>query len=343
MEIVTIGIDIAKTVFQVHGVDAAGDIVLRKRLSRGQFLKFMQSVPPCLVGMEACGAAHYWAREIIKLGHKVKLMPGQYVKPYVKRNKTDTADAEAICEAVTRPTMRFVAIRSAENQAALLQHRSRDILVKQRTMLVNAVRGHLAEFGVVAPKGLAHVAKLKALLQDCDGGDIPPLAGEILDVLFSQIIALTEQIDALEKRIAAEHRTNANSQRLTSIPGIGPLTASAILATVGDISAFKSGREFAAWLGLTPLEHSSGDKRYTGRISKRGDGYLRRLLVHGARAVVRMRSRKGAAPFEWLDNLLTRRPRNTATVALANKNARMIWALLTKGEVFKGYGPQTAV
>ena len=264
-------------------------------------------------------------------------MPGQYVNPYVKRNKTDAADAEAICEAVTRPSMRFVSIRSAQNQAVLLQHRSREILVKQRTMLVNAVRGHMAEFGIVTPKGLANVAKLQSLLEDSESGNIPTLAKEILNVLFDQIGVLSEQIEALQQHITQEHRANATSQRLASIPGIGPLSASAILATVGDISAFKSGREFAAWLGLTPLEHSSGDKRYTGGISKRGDGYLRRLLVHGARAVVRMRNRKGAAPFPWLDDLLERLPRNTATVALANKNARMIWALLTKEETFKGY------
>jgi len=239
--------------------------------------------------------------------------------------------------------MRFVAVRTAENQAVLLQHRSREILVKQRTMLVNAVRGHMAEFGIVAPKGLPSVIKLKALLAEHAGQDIPALAGEILDMLFAQIETLTEKIDALQKRIAREHQTNEISQRLASIPGIGPLTASAILATVGDAGIFKSGREFASWLGLTPHEHSSGSKRRIGSISKRGDGYLRRLLVHGARAVVRMRSRKGAPPFPWLDGLLERRPRNMATVALANKNARMIWALLKRGEIFKGYGHQAAV
>lgn len=343
MSIVTIGIDIAKNVFQVHGVDERGKVIMRKRLSRGRFLDFMGSVPACLVGMEACGSSHHWARELSKLGHEVKLMPGQYVKPYVKRNKTDAADAEAICEAVARPSMRFVAVRTAENQAVLLQHRSRELLVKQRTMLVNAVRGHMAEFGIVAAKGLPCIIKLKSLLAEHTGQNIPALAGEIMEMLFAQIEALTEKIDALQKRIAQEHQANEVSQRLASIPGIGPLTASAILATVGDARTFSSGREFAAWLGLTPLEHSSGNKRRIGAISKRGDGYLRRLLVHGARAVVRMRSRKNAPPFPWLDGLLDRRPRNMATVALANKNARMVWALLTKGGAFKGYGHRVAV
>jgi transposase len=337
VKIVTIGIDIAKSVFHVHGVEKSGAVVLRKRLSRGQFLDFMKSVAPCLIGMEACGSAHHWARQIAALGHEVKLMPAQYVKPYVKRNKTDMADAEAICEAVTRPTMRFVEIKSTSAQAVLLQHRSRELLVKQRTMLVNAVRAHMAEFGIIAPQGLRNVSKLRALMEEQSAASLPSLARDMLELLFKQIETLTEKIDTLEKRIAQWHRESEICQRLASIPGVGPLTATAILASVGNAKSFKTGRAFAAWLGLTPLEHSTGGKQRLGGISKRGDGYLRRLLVHGARAVVRTQARKNAPAFAWLDNLLARKHKNTATVALANKNARIIWAVLTKENMFTGY------
>jgi len=337
MPVVTLGIDLAKNVFQLHGVDAAGNKVLVKRLSRSQVLPTLSKLNSCLVGMEACGSSHYWAREIQALGHEVRLMPGQYVKPYVKRNKTDAADAEAICEAVTRPTMRFVPIKDAEQQAVLMHHRSRELLVKQRTMLANAIRGHLGEFGLVVAQGLRNVSKLKLLLDSADPKTLPTYGKQVLELLFEQIEAVNANILVLEKRIKQWHQESELSRRLTSIPGVGPLTASAVVAHIGKAECFNSARSFAAWLGLTPMEHSSGGKSYKGGISKRGDGYIRRLLVHGARAVVRMRSRQDASPMPWLDGLLARKNRNTATVALANKNARMIWALLAHGTSFRGY------
>ena len=332
MPIVTIGLDLSKSVFQLHAVDENGAVVIRKKLSRTQVLPTLEKIPPCLIGMEACGSAHHWAREISALGHEIRLMPAQYVKPYVKRNKTDSADAEAICEAVTRPTMRFVAVKSVEQQAMMLNHRGRELLVKQRTMLANAIRAHLAEFGVVTAQGTRNLDKLKQIAKN---GALAKSAMEVLDILFEQFEELNTRIKALELRIHAAHKNNEISQRLTSIPGIGPLTASAIVASVGEAKNFQSARSFAAWLGLTPREYSSGGKQVLGSISKRGDGYIRKLLVHGARAVVRMRSRKNAEPMPWLDGLLERKHRNTATVALANKNARVVWALLNSGQVFE--------
>lgn len=335
MTIVTLGIDIAKHVFQLHGVDAAGTIILRKQLPRKRLLDYLSNLEPCLVGIEACGSSHYWARQIALLGHDVRLMPAHYVKPYVKRNKTDAADAAAICEAVTRPDMRFVAVKSAEQQALLLNHRSRELLVKQRTMLVNAVRGHMAEFGVVVAQGLRNIPKLADLLDKHPDELIPDEAKGLLRMLFAQINSLNEKVVALEKRIALWHKRDEACQRLSTIPGVGPMTATAIVASIGDGCLFSSGRAFAAWLGLTPCEYSSGGKQQMGGISKQGDGYIRRLLVHGARAVVRMRSREGAPPSPWLDGLLARKHRNAATVALANKNARMAWVILTRGEIYQ--------
>lgn len=335
MSIVTVGIDISKHVFQLHGVDAKGDTVLRKRLTRGQFIEFFTDFPSCLIGMEACSGAHHWARELQALGHNVRLMPAQYVKPYVKRNKHDMADAEAICEAVTRPTMRFVEIKSLEQQGMLMLHRARELLVKQRTMLANALRAHLAEFGIVVAQGLCNITKLEMALTDQADDDIPSVAREVFDILFQQIRHINEKIDTLEKRLLIWHKSNENSQRLATIPGIGPLSATALIATIGEIRNFKSARHFSAWLGLTPKEYSTGGKIRSGRISKRGDGYIRRLLVHGARAVVRCRTRKNAAPSPWLDGLLARKAKNIATVALANKNARVVWALLAKKEMYR--------
>ncbi len=335
MTIVTLGIDIAKNVFQLHGVDASGTVILRKQLPRKRLLNYLSNLDSCLVGMEACGSSHYWGRQISSLGHEVRLMPAQYVKPYVKRSKTDAADAAAICEAVTRPDMRFVAIKSADQQAVLLHHRSREILVKQRTMLINAVRAHMAEFGVVVAQGLQNVDKLATLLNEHAGHLIPTEAKSILQMLFAQITSLNDSITDLENRIKLWHKRDEACQRLSTIPGIGPLTATAIVASIGDGHLFSSGRSFAAWLGLTPREHSSGGKQQLGGITKQGDGYIRRLLVHGARAVVRMKTRKDAPPSPWLDSLLARKHRNTATVAVANKNARMAWAILTKGEIYQ--------
>ena len=331
MPIVTIGLDLAKSVFQLHAIDEHGAVIMRKRLTRGQVLPVLEKIPPCLVGMEACGSAHHWAREIQALGDEVRLMPAQYVKPYVKQNKTDAADAEAICEAVRRPTMRFVAVKSIEQQAVMLNHRGRELLVKQRTMLANAIRAHFAEFGIITAQGTQNLCKLK---QAAEQGSLTKTAIDVLELLFDQLDALNKNIKALELRIHTWHKSNETSQRLTSIPGIGPLTASAIVASVGTAGSFGTARSFAAWLGLTPREHSSGGKQMLGGISNRGDGYIRKLLVHGARAVVRMRSRKNAEPMPWLDGLLERKHRNAATVALAHKNARVVWALLNTGEVF---------
>src|ERR1700750_2246583 len=274
MEITTVGLDLAKRVFQVHGSDGAGQVVVRKALRRAQVLPFFSKLPPCLVGIEACGTSHHWARELIKLGHDVRLMPPAYVKAYVKRGKTDAADAEAICEAVSRPSMRFVPLKSAEQQSTLMLHRSRDLLVRQRTMLVNAIRGHFAEFGIVAPQGVRRVGELAALLIEEDATTLPPLARQALRVLLAQLQALDDQIANLEAAVIASHRDNEASRGLASIPGVGPITASAIVASVANAHQFKSARHFAAWLGLTPRSHSTGGKERLGGISKQGDPYL---------------------------------------------------------------------
>lgn len=333
MQVMMIGLDLAKNVFQVHGVDARERPVLRKRLSRAKVLEFFAQLPPCRVGMEACPGAHWWARQLLQLGHDVSLMPPQYVRPYVKRNKNDAADAEAICEALTRPSMRFVPVKSLEQQAALLLHRTRNLLVAQRTQLVNALRGHLAEFGVVAAKGLGRVRDLVALLAEANDDRVPPLAREVLSTVVTQLREVTQKITELERQLLRWHRTNEVSQRLATIPGVGPITATALVATVGDPAYFRSGRQFAAWLGLVPRQRSSGGKEWLGGISKRGDGYVRRLLVHGARTVVRWQKRY--AKSVWLGDLLVRRPVNVATVALANKNARIAWALMRRNETYQ--------
>jgi transposase len=340
MQTTTIGLDLAKNVFQVHGVDARERAVLRKRLPRTKVLEFFAQLPPCRIGMEACPGAHWWARQLLRLGHDVRLMPPQYVRPYVKRNKNDAADAEAICEALTRPSMRFVPIKSLEQQAALLLHRTRDLLVAQRTQLVNALRGHLAEFGVVTAKGIGRVRELVALLAEAEEERIPPLAREVLLTVVGQLREIERKITELERQLLAWHRTNEVSRRLATIPGVGPITATALVATVGDPAYFRSGRQFAAWLGLIPRQRSSGGKQWLGGISKRGDGYVRRLLVHGARTVVRWQKRRAPTPT-WLGDLLMRRPVNVATVALANKNARIAWALMVRNETFQaGFAPR---
>ena len=286
-QLTTIGLDIAKNVFQLHGVDAAGNVLLRKQLRRGDVLRFFSGLSPCLVGMEACATAHYWARELVKLGHTVRLMPPAYVKPYVKRGKTDAADAEAIAEAVTRPTMRFVAVKTAEQQAVLMLHRVRDLLVRQRTMLINALRGHLAEFGIIAARGPGGVTAAIVALHEMQDS-MPVLARVALHGLVDQLRIVRDEVVKVEKRIVAQHRADDASRRLATIPGIGPITASAIAAAVPDATLFKSGRQFAAWLGLTPRTHSSGGKERLVGITKQGDGYIRRLLVIGATAVIRL-------------------------------------------------------
>jgi transposase len=331
MQITTIGLDLAKHVFQVHGVDALGDGIEKRRLRRGQVLAYFGKLPPCLVGMEACATAHFWARELRRLGHDVRLLPPQYVKPYVRRGKNDAADAAAICEAVSRPSMRFVPIKSEEQQSLLVIHRARDLLVRQRTQLINAIRGHLAEFGLIGAQGVPNV---KRLLDDMRGDvEIPGDVCDVIEVFAEQLGALEQRIDLLEARIAACHKTSAMSQRLATIPGIGPVIATAIAATVADPSAFRSGREFAAWLGLTPTQRSTGGKQRLGRISRKGDQYIRRLLIIGAQTVL-LRS-KAAKANPWIQNLLARCARLKVAVALANKMARIAWAVMAKGEPYR--------
>lgn len=333
--ITTVGLDLAKNVFQVHGSDSEGQAVLRKKLRREQVLKFFTTFSPCLVGLEACGSAHYWAREIGALGHKVKLIPPQYVRPFVKTNKNDAADAEAIAEALVRPTMRFTPIKSAEQQSVLMLHRIREILVKQRTMLINAVRGHCSELGFIASQGAARVNDLIAIIEDPDDTRLPLIAREALSVLISQLHAIKLEISTLEKKLRAWHRTQEASQHLTTIPGVGIITATALVATIGDGSQFKSGRQMSAWLGLVPRQNSSGGKDRLGRISKRGDGYLRRLLVHGSRAVLRCQRAVPERQSPWVGELLVRRPTNVVLVAMANKTARVVWAMMRDQQDFR--------
>ncbi len=335
MQIVTtIGLDLAKSVFQVHGVDAAGKVVVARQLRRGQVLDFFRKLPPCLVGMEACSSAHHWARELTKLGHTVRLMPPAYVKPYVRRGKNDAADAAAICEAVARPSMRFVPIKSVDQQAALMAHRCRDLLIRQRTQLINALRGHLNELGLVAAQGREGVAALIAIARREEAGALPQAVRDALLPLIEMLEQLAGRIGALEKSIHAQHRACDASRRLETIPGIGVIGATAIVATITDPGAFKSGRDLAAWIGLVPRQNSSGGKERLGRISKQGDRYLRRLLIGGAAAVLR-HARAHPEKHPWLMQLLARRPAKVAMVALANKMARIAWAVLTRGETYR--------
>lgn len=332
MKLSACGIDLAKAVFQVHGVDLHGKPCLRKQLRRAEMLTFFVKLEPCLIGMEACGGAHYWARKLSQMGHTVKLMAPQFVKPYVKTNKNDAADAEAICEAVTRPTMRFVAIKTEQQQALLAIHRARQGFVKARTAQANQIRGLLAEFGIVIPQGLCHVSPRLAALADPSSGQLPGSFCNLLQRLADNLKELDRQVKELEQQIRLWHEQSVASQRLAEIPGIGPITASALVATIGDARCFKNGRQLAAWMGLVPRQHSSGGKPVLLGISKRGDCYLRTLLVHGARAVIRHAEHKAEHAANWLGRLLGRRNKNVAAVALANKNARMVWALLMHDE-----------
>jgi transposase len=334
MQITTIGLDIAKNVFQVHGIDATEKVVVRKQLRRSKVIAFFEALPPCLVGMEACASAHYWARELRKLGHEVRLMPAKDVKAYVKRNKNDAVDAEASCEAVRRPTMRFVGVKSAEQQGRLMQHRTRDLLLRQRTQVINALRAHLAELGVVAAQGREGLKELLAIIADENDDRLPVDARASLIVLAAQLQALQTLIGSIEKRLVVQHRANEASKRLETIPGIGVLGASAIAATVSDPNVFRSGRDFAAWIGLVPRQDSTGGKQKLGPISKQGDRYLRRILVVGAIAVLRY-AKQNPEKYPWLTQLLARRPFKVVAVALANKMARMAWALLAKGGTYR--------
>ncbi|WP_158913272.1 IS110 family transposase [Caulobacter sp. S45] len=333
-QVVTIGLDLAKSVFQVHGVDAAGGIVVRRQIRRPQLVAFFAKQPACLVGMEACAPSHHWARELMALGHQVKLMPAQYVKPYVKRGKNDAADAEAICEAVTRPTMRFVAIKSPEQQSAMMLHRVRLVLCRQRTQLTNAMRAHLAEFGIVAPIGRLGMERLLGVIEDPTDRRIPADARTCLKMLAVQLKTLKEQILENDRRIIADARRTEVGRRLMEVPGIGPVLASALVAAVADPAIFRSGRDLAAWIGLVPRQNSSGGKERLGSISKAGHRYLRQMLVVGAMAVIRHAGRS-AEQRAWLMQLLARRKPKVAAVALANKTARMVWAMMTSGERYR--------
>ena len=334
MQITTIGLDIAKNVFQVHGIDGDEKVVVRKQLRRSQVIRFFQELAPCLVGLEACATAHYWARELMKLGHKVRLMPAKDVKAYVKRNKNDAADAAAICEAVSRPTMRFVPAKSAEQQAELMQHRARDLLMRQRTQLINAIRGHMAELGISAPQGREGIKQLLAIIAADEDTRLPADARASLIVLAAQLQAIQTTIGSLERRIVARHRSNQDSKRLQTIPGIGVIGATAIAATVTDPTVFRSGRDFAAWVGLVPRGDSTGGKHKLGPISKQGDRYLRRILVGGAVSILR-RAKLNPQRYPWVTRLLARRPFKVVAIALANKMARVAWALVAKGGIYR--------
>jgi len=334
MKITTIGIDLAKEMFQIHGVDTHGKAVLRKQLRRSEMAKFFANLEPCLIGMEACGSAHHWARKLSEFGHTVKLMAPQFVKPYVKTNKNDMADAEAICEAVSRPNMRYVPMKTIEQQAILSVHRARQGFVKARTAQGNQMRGLLSEFGIVIPQGIHSIAKrIPDILEDAENG-LPGTMRRLLGRLNDHLKELDRQVNELERQIVLWHKENELSRKLEAIPGIGPITASAIVATVGNAMEFKNGRQLAAWMGLVPRQHSSGGKQNLLGISKRGDTFLRTLMIHGARAVIRFAENK-AVPESWLCKLMARRNKNVAAVALANKNARIIWALLAKGMAFR--------
>lgn len=337
--IATVGLDIAKSVFQVHGVDATGEVVVRKRLSRARVIPFFAKLPRCLVGIEACSTSHHWARELIALGHDVRLMPAQYVKPYVKRGKNDAADAEAICEAVTRPTMRFVAVKTPEQQSVMMLHRVRLMLNRQRTQLSNATRAHMSEFGIVAPVGRIGLERLLAIVADKDDESIPPDARLCLEMLGAQLAIVKEQILENDRRIRASARDTEVGRRLMEIPGVGPLLASAFVASVADPGIFRTGRDLAAWIGLVPRQNSSGGKERLGGISRAGNQYLRQMLVVGSMAVIRHAERHGTKR-PWLIELMKRRAKKVAAVALANKTARMVWALMTSGEHYRE--PQVA-
>lgn len=322
--ITTIGIDLAKSVFQLHGVNAEGRALLRRQLRRSQMLEFFQRQPACLIGMEACASAHYWARELIKLGHTVRLMPPSYVKAYVKRGKTDAADAEAICEAVSRPSMRFVPVKSEETQGLLMTHKTREFLVRQQTQIVNAMRAHLGEFGITVPKGIHNVERL---ITACSQTDLPAPARKALHLLADQLVETQKKIEVLTTDIRAEASANEEAQRLQTIPGIGPITASALVSALPDLSDFASGRDLSAWLGLTPRPHSTGGKERLGRISKMGNRYLRRLLYLGAIAQVSAR-RRGGPGEDWLWQIIQRKKPKQAAIALANRMARTAYALM---------------
>ena len=340
-EVITIGVDLAKNVFQVHGIDGLGAVIIGRQLRRSQMLPFFKKQPPCLVGMEACATAHHWARQLVALGHAVKLMPPKYVKPYVKRNKNDMADAEAICEAVTRPTMRFVEIKTRDQQSVLMLHRTRQLFVRQRTTLINALRAHLAEFGIVAGVGRNGLERLLKVIEDGEDDRVPAAARDCLLALRDQLEMVKGQVLDADRHILAWHRSSEVSQRLDDIPGVGPLIATALVASVPDPHVFKSGRDLAAWIGLVPKQNSTGGKDRLGHISKAGNPYLRMLLVVGALSVIRRAKQVGYTRRPWLTKLLQRRSTKIAAIALANKIARTAWAMMAHGTFYQE--PQSEV
>jgi transposase len=333
-KITTIGLDLAKSVFQIHAVSADGRIIIRRALRRSQVLDFFRAIEPCVVGLEACGSAHHWANEIGKLGHTVKLMPPAYVKAYVKRNKTDAADAEAICEAVTRPTMRFVPVKSRDEQAAGMVLKTRELLVRQRSQTANAMRAHMAELGIIAATGMTSIAKLIAILRGGEDERLPVQAQAALLEMAEQIEILTVRVESLDKKIVAAVKADDKARRLTTIPGVGPIIAATFRIAIQDPAAFRTGRDLAAWIGITPRANSSGGKERLGKISKRGNKQLRTLLIVGATSILKQ-VRRGVKMPAWVLSLMARRPYKVAAVALANKMARTIWALLVKGGTYQ--------
>ena len=333
--VTTIGFDIAKSVFQVHGIDAEGRGVIRQRLRRSRVLGFFKKLSPCVVGIEACASSHHWSRQLQALGHAVRLMPPAYVKPYLKRQKNDAADAEAICEAVQRPSMRFVPTKTPDQQACLMLHRTRHLFIRQQTAVINAIRAHFAEFGIVAPVGRNGVEELLDVVADPDDGRVPEIARECLEALGSQLRRLKRQILTFDQRINAWHRSNETSRRLDELPGVGPALATALVASIPDPKVFRSGRDFSAWIGLVPKQNSSGGRERLGNITKQGDRYLRSLFCAGALAVIRYAKIHGTKHRPWLAKLLERRPTKVAAIALANKIARMAWAMMAKGERYR--------
>jgi len=341
--ITTVGLDIAKSVFQVHGVDAQGKVIVRRQLKRRYVLAFFQKLPPCLIGIEACASSHYWSRELQALGHTVRLMPPAYVKPYLKRQKNDSADAEAICEAVTRTNMRFVPTKTVEQQSCLMLHRTRHLFIRQQTAVINAIRAHFAEFGIVAPVGRTGVEELLKIASDGNDKRLPDVARVCIAALGAQLQMLKARILEFDRLIMAWHRSNQVSKRLDEVPGVGPALATALVASVADPKAFRSGRDFSAWIGLVPKQHSSGGRERLGGISKQGDRYLRSLFVAGALAVIRYAKKRGSKNRPWLAALLARKPTKVAAIALANKIARMAWAMMAKGERYKQLAALAAV
>jgi transposase len=333
--ITTVGLDIAKSVFQVHGIDAEDRVIIRRQLKRRYVLAFFEKLPPCLVGIEACASSHHWSRELKALGHTVRLMPPAYVKPYVKRQKNDAADAEAICEAVGRANMRFVATKTPEQQSGLVLHRTRHLFIRQQTSVINAIRAHLAEFGIVAPVGRHGVEELLNVVANPNDKRVPEIARGCLSALGTQLRRLKEQVLEFDRMITAWHRSSEMSRRLDDCPGVGPVLATALVATVADPRAFQSGRNFSAWIGLVPKQHASGGRDRLGSISKQGDRYLRSLFVAGALAVIRYAKIHGTKHRPWLTALLARKPTKLAAIALANKIARMVWAMMARGERYK--------